>query len=60
MYPVGSTVKIIPGMATSVVRGMYSYRQAHTKTLLAQAPYTLNAWDKRGPEAPKRGGIPAE
>jgi hypothetical protein len=55
-YPVGPTNGIIPGTATSVVWDPYAYDQANPNTPLAQATYTLNVWDDRGPGAPRRGG----
>lgn len=55
-YPVGPTDGIIPGTATSVVWDVYSYQQAHPNTPLAQATYTLNIWDERGPGAARRAG----
>ncbi|EDR06886.1 uncharacterized protein LACBIDRAFT_250934 [Laccaria bicolor S238N-H82] len=55
-YPVGPTDGIIPGTASSVVWDVYSYQQAHPNTPLAQATYTLNIWDERGPGAARRAG----
>jgi len=55
-YPVGPTDGIIPGTATSVVWDVYSYQQSHPNTPLAQAGYTLNIWDDRGPGAGRAAG----
>ena len=55
-YPVGPTNGIIPGTATSVVWDVYSYQQNNPNTPLAQASYTLNIWDDRGPNAPRAPG----
>lgn len=55
-YPVGPTNGIIPGTATSVVWNPYSWDQANPSTPLAQASYTLNIWDDRGPNPPRQGG----
>jgi len=56
-YPVGPTDGIIPGTATSVVWDVYSYQQNHPNTPLAQASYTLNIWDDRGPNAGRAPGF---
>lgn len=55
-YPVGPTNGIIPGTATSVVWDVYSYQQNHPNTPLAQATYTLNIWDDRGPGSAREPG----
>jgi hypothetical protein len=55
-YPVGPTNGIIPGTASSVVWDIYSYQQNHPNTPLAQATYTLNIWDDRGPGAARQPG----
>jgi hypothetical protein len=56
-YPVGPTNGVIPGTATSVVWDPWSYDQANPNTPLAQASYTLNIWDDRGPGAPREPGL---
>jgi len=56
-YPVGPTDGIIPGTATSVVWDVFSYQQNHPNTPLAQATYTLNIWDDRGPKAGRAPGF---
>lgn len=56
-YPVGPTDGIIPGTATEVVWDVWSYQQAHSATPLAQASYTLNIWDDRGPGASVKPGF---
>ncbi|KAF8800834.1 hypothetical protein BYT27DRAFT_7235948 [Phlegmacium glaucopus] len=55
-YPVGPTDGIIPGTASQVVWDLYAYQQANPNKPLAQATYTLNIWDDRGPGAPRRPG----
>ncbi|KAF8905018.1 hypothetical protein CPB84DRAFT_1814260 [Gymnopilus junonius] len=55
-YPVGPTDGIIPGTASSVVWDLYAYQTNNPNKPLAQATYTLNIWDDRGPGAPRRGG----
>ncbi|KAG6840285.1 hypothetical protein C0991_007711 [Blastosporella zonata] len=55
-YPVGPTDGIIPGTATSVVWDLYSYQQNPTATPLAEATYTLNIWDDRGPGSGRAPG----
>jgi hypothetical protein len=55
-YPVGPTDGIIPGAASSVVWDVYSYQQNNPNTPLAQASYTLNIWDDRGPNGGRAPG----
>ncbi|GLB39228.1 hypothetical protein LshimejAT787_0603900 [Lyophyllum shimeji] len=55
-YPVGPTDGVIPGTATEIVWDIYSYQQNHPNTPLAQATYTLNIWDDRGPGAARAPG----
>jgi len=55
-YPVGPTDGIIPGTATQVVWDIYEYQRSNPNKPLAQATYTLNIWDDRGPGAPRRPG----
>jgi hypothetical protein len=55
-YPVGPTDGIIPGTASQVVWDVYSYQMNHPNTPLAQASYTLNIWDDRGPGSSRRPG----
>ena len=55
-YAVGPTDGIIPGTATEVVWDIYAYQQANPNRPLAQATYTLNIWDDRGPGAARRPG----
>lgn len=55
-YPVGPSDGIIDGTATEVVWDLYAYQTNNPGKPLAQATYTLNIWDDRGPGAPRRGG----
>ncbi|KAF9479885.1 hypothetical protein BDN70DRAFT_806244 [Pholiota conissans] len=55
-YPVGPTDGIIPGTATEVVWDIYSYQIHNPNKPLAQATYTLNIWDDRGPGAARKAG----
>jgi len=55
-YPVGPTDGIIPGTASEVVWDVYSYQVNHPNKPLAQASYTLNIWDDRGPGSSRRPG----
>lgn len=59
-YPVGPTDGIIPGTVSSVVWDVYSYQQNNPNKPLAQATYTLQIWDDRGPGAPIRPGYLTE
>ena len=56
-YPVGPTDGIIPGTATQVVWDLQSYQDHNPSKPLAQASYTLNIFDERGPGAAIRGGF---
>ncbi|KAF8508971.1 hypothetical protein JB92DRAFT_3120405 [Gautieria morchelliformis] len=53
-YPVGPTDGVIPGTATQVVWGPYSYQTAHPQQPLIIASYTLQVMDAHG-----LTGIPA-
>ena len=55
-YPVGPTDGVIPGTATEVVWDIYSYQVNNPNKPLAQATYTLNVWDDRGPGSARRAG----
>ncbi|KAF9555538.1 hypothetical protein CPC08DRAFT_711945, partial [Agrocybe pediades] len=55
-YPVGPSDGIIPGTASSVVWDVYAYQTNNPDKPLAQATYTLNIWDDRGPGQARRGG----
>ncbi|KAF5383197.1 hypothetical protein D9615_004933 [Tricholomella constricta] len=55
-YPVGPTDGVIPGTATEVVWDLFSYQQHNPNTPLAQATYTLNIYDQRGPGAGRAPG----
>ncbi|KAF8968549.1 hypothetical protein BDZ97DRAFT_1755216 [Flammula alnicola] len=59
-YPVGPTDGIIPGTATQVVWDVYSYQVNNPGKPLAQATYTLNIWDDRGPGAAIKPGFMQE
>src|SRR6266705_1883854 len=48
-YPVGPTDGKIPGTATSVVWDAYAWQLSHPNSPLAQATYTLEIFDSRGP-----------
>ncbi|KLO11396.1 hypothetical protein SCHPADRAFT_831179 [Schizopora paradoxa] len=56
-YAVGPSDGIIPGTATQVVWDVFSYQQANPATPLAQATYTLNIWDDRGPGSARLPGF---
>ncbi|KAH9038568.1 hypothetical protein EDB85DRAFT_2287507 [Lactarius pseudohatsudake] len=56
-YPVGPTDGIIPGTATSVVWDAYAWQQSHPNSPLAQATYTLEIFDNRGPGAARAPGL---
>ena len=56
-YPVGPTDGIIPGTATQVVWDVYSYQVNNPNKPLAQASYTLNIWDDRGPGSSRKPGF---
>ncbi|PPQ90789.1 hypothetical protein CVT25_012618 [Psilocybe cyanescens] len=55
-YPVGPSDGIIDGTATQVVWDLFAYQTNNPNKPLAQATYTLNIWDDRGPGAPRRAG----
>ncbi|KAF8157185.1 hypothetical protein B0H34DRAFT_675501 [Crassisporium funariophilum] len=55
-YPVGPSDGIIPATATEIVWDLYDYQQRNPNKPLAQATYTLNIYDERGPGAPRRAG----
>ena len=52
----GPTDGVIPGTATEVVWDIYSYQVNNPNKPLAQATYTLNVWDDRGPGSARRAG----
>ena len=56
-YPVGPTDGVIPGTATSVVWDAYAWQQSHPNSPLAQATYTLEIFDSRGPGAARAPGL---
>lgn len=56
-YPVGPTDGIIPGTATSVVWDAYGWQQSNPSSPLAQATYTLEIFDDRGPGAARAPGL---
>jgi hypothetical protein len=56
-YPVGPTDGKIPGTATSVVWDAYSWQQNNPNSPLAQATYTLEIFDNRGPGAQRAPGL---
>jgi len=56
-YPVGPSNGVIDGTATQVVWDLDAYQSEHPELPLAQATYTLNIWDDRGPGQPIKGGF---
>ena len=56
-YPVGPTNGIIPGAATSVVWDAYAWQQNNPNSPLAQATYTLEIFDDRGPGSARAPGL---
>ncbi|KAF8500268.1 hypothetical protein F5888DRAFT_1793523 [Russula emetica] len=56
-YPVGPTNGIIPGTATSVVWDAYAWQQSNANSPLAQATYTLEIFDNRGPGSARAPGL---
>ncbi|KAH9962260.1 hypothetical protein BC827DRAFT_1130684 [Russula dissimulans] len=56
-YPVGPTNGIIPGTASSVVWDVYSWQQSNPNSPLAQATYTLEIFDDRGPGSARSPGL---
>jgi hypothetical protein len=56
-YPVGPTNGIIPGTATSVVWDAYSWDVNNPNNPLAQATYTLEIFDDRGPGSARAPGL---
>ncbi|KAH9174783.1 hypothetical protein EDB89DRAFT_2067347 [Lactarius sanguifluus] len=56
-YPVGPTDGVIAGTATSVVWDAYAWQQSHPNSPLAQATYTLEIFDNRGPGAARAPGL---
>jgi hypothetical protein len=56
-YPVGPTNGIIPGAATSVVWDAYSWQVNNPNSPLAQATYTLEIFDDRGPGSARAPGL---
>ncbi|KJA15279.1 hypothetical protein HYPSUDRAFT_72134 [Hypholoma sublateritium FD-334 SS-4] len=55
-YAVGPTDGIIPATQTEVVWDLYAYQTNNPSRPLAQATYTLNIWDERGPGAARKAG----
>jgi hypothetical protein len=56
-YPIGPTNGIIPGAATSVVWDAYAWQQNNPNSPLAQATYTLEIFDNRGPGSARAAGL---
>jgi len=56
-YPVGPTDGKIPGTATSVVWDAYNWQQVNPNSPLAQATYTLEIFDERGPGSSRGPGL---
>ena len=56
-YPVGPTDGKIPGTATSVVWDAYNWQQSNANSPLAQATYTLEIFDQRGPGSARAPGL---
>ena len=56
-YPVGPTDGKIPGTATSVVWDAYDWQQSNANSPLAQATYTLEIFDERGPGSARSPGL---
>ena len=56
-YPVGPTDGKIPGTATSVVWDAYGWQQSNLNSPLAQATYTLEIFDNRGPGSARAPGL---
>ena len=56
-YPVGPTNGVIPGSATSVVWDVYGWDQSNPNSPLAQATYTLEIFDERGPDSSRSPGL---
>jgi len=56
-YPVGPTDGKIPGTATSIVWDAYAWQQSHANSPLAQATYTLEIFDERGPGSSRSPGL---
>ena len=56
-FPVGPTNGVIPGTANSVVWDAYAWQQNNPNSPLAQATYTLEIFDNRGPGAARSPGL---
>ncbi len=56
-YPVGPTDGKIPGTATSIVWDAYGWQQSNANSPLAQATYTLEIFDERGPGSSRSPGL---
>lgn len=56
-YPVGPSNGKIPGTSTSIVWDAYSWQQNNPNSPLAQATYTLEIFDNRGPGAQRAPGL---
>jgi hypothetical protein len=56
-FPVGPTNGIIPGTSTSVVWDAYAWQTNNPNSPLAQATYTLEIFDNRGPGAARAPGL---
>jgi hypothetical protein len=56
-YPVGPTNGIIPGTATSVVWDAFAWQENNPNSPLAQATYTLEIFDNRGPGSARSPGL---
>lgn len=56
-YPVGPTNGIIPGTATNVIWDAYGWQENNPNSPLAQATYTLEIFDERGPGSARAPGL---
>ncbi|KAF8480297.1 hypothetical protein DFH94DRAFT_650457 [Russula ochroleuca] len=56
-YPVGPTNGVIPGTATSVIWDAYGWQEKNPNSPLAQATYTLEIFDERGPGSARSPGL---
>lgn len=56
-YPVGPTNGVIPGTATNVIWDAYGWQENNPNSPLAQATYTLEIFDERGPGSARAPGL---
>src|SRR5258708_7052217 len=56
-YPVGPSDGKIPGTSTSIVWDAYAWQQSNPNSPLAQATYTLEIFDERGPGSSRSPGL---